>query len=240
MNELFSDKKTGFLIVVALVFVVIGAIYYFLIYPLNEEKQLKEVAVNNVRTEVAVLQSELASPEVEESEVNTFSLEKKVPLTRELDRLIRSIEKVDLISESKIESISFNNYDEVVAESNLAHTQNDEETVTGNLEGDTSTETEILEDGTLTESEIVTPVSPMANISLPPQLKLITFNITLLTKDYDQLIVFIKELEKLERIVRVDRIEFNMPGEEQNYDIDSKKTAYAEIQVTTFYHDGEK
>lgn len=240
MNELFSDKKSGFLILVALVFVIIGAIYYFLIYPLKEEKQLKEVAVSSVRTEVAVLQSELASTEVESDEENTFSLEKKVPLTRELDELIRSIEKVDLISESKIESISFNNYDEVVAESTLAPTQTEEQTDTGTVEGDTSTESETTVDGTITESETETPVSPIADISLPAQLKLITFNITLLTKDYDQLVVFIKELEKLDRVVRVDQIRFSMPGEEQNYDIDSENTVSAEIQVTTFYHDGEK
>ncbi|MDF2066197.1 hypothetical protein [Bacillus sp. Cr_A10] len=66
--ELFSDKKSGFLIIVALVFVIIGAIYYFLIYPLKEEKQLKEVTVSWVRTEVAVLQTELASSEVESDE----------------------------------------------------------------------------------------------------------------------------------------------------------------------------
>lgn len=240
MNELFSDKKSGFLILVALVFVIIGAIYYFLIYPLKEEKQLKEVAVSSVRTEVAVLQSELASTEVESDKENTFSLEKKVPLTRELDELIRSIEKVDLISESKIISISFNNYDEVVAESTLAPTQTEEQTDTGTVEGDTSTESETTVDGTIIESETETPVSPIADISLPAQLKLITFNITLLTKDYDQLVVFIKELEKLDRVIRVDQIRFSMPGEEQNYDIDSENTVSAEIQVTTFYHDGEK
>ncbi|WP_156316734.1 hypothetical protein [Bacillus sp. FJAT-22090] len=48
--------------------VIIGAIYYFLIYPLKEEKQLKEVTVSSIRTEVAVLQTELASSEVESDE----------------------------------------------------------------------------------------------------------------------------------------------------------------------------
>lgn len=222
MNELVSNKKTGFLLVTALVAVVFGAIYYYVIYPLNEEKSMKEVTVSNVRNEIAVLNEQLTAPDEEvEPEQNTFALQKKVPLTRALDELIRSIEEVELISESKIESINFNNYDAAVAESPLAPTQTEN--------------AEPIEENTATE----TPVSPVANIVLPPQLKLITFNISVLTKDYDHLKVFIEELENLERIIRVDQIGFSMPGEEQLYELDSEETISAEIQLTTFYYDGE-
>lgn len=184
--------------------------------------------VSNVRNEIAVLNEQLTAPNEEvEPEQNTFALQKKVPLTRALDELIRSIEEVELISESKIESINFNNYDAAVSESPLAPTQTEEGTQTENAKP--------TEENTATE----TPVSPVANIVLPPQLKLITFNISVLTKDYDHLKVFIEELENLERIVRVDQIGFSMPGEEQLYDLDSEETISAEIQLTTFYYNGE-
>ncbi|MEK4486610.1 potassium transporter [Psychrobacillus sp. FSL H8-0484] len=228
MNDLVSNKKTGFLLIAALVTVVFGAIYYYVIYPLNEEKSTKEITVSNVRNEIAVLNEQLTAPNEEvEPEQNTFALQKKVPLTRALDELIRSIEEVELISESKIESINFNNYDAAVSDSPLAPTQTEEGTQTENAEP--------TEENTATE----TPVSPVANIVLPPQLKLITFNISVLTKDYDHLKVFIEELENLERIVRVDQIGFSMPGEEQLYELDSEETISAEIQLTTFYYDGE-
>lgn len=66
-----------------------------------------------------------------------------------------------------------------------------------------------------------------------------TFNVSVLTKDYDHLKAFIEELEDLERIVRIDQIKFTMPGEEQLHEMDSEKTISAEIQLTTFYYGGE-
>ncbi|QFF99568.1 potassium transporter [Psychrobacillus glaciei] len=228
MNDLVSNKKTGFLIIIAFIVVVLGAIYYYFVYPLNEEKNLKEVTVSNVRNEIAVLETQLAAPVVEDdNRENSFAFQKKVPTTRALEELIRSIEQVELISESKIESINFNNYDESVSESTLVPIKTEE-----NAQTDA---TETTEENTANE----TPVSPVANIVLPAQLKLITLNISVLTKDYEHLNSFIKELENLERIVRVDQIKFSVPGEEQQTEMDSEETISAEIQLTTFYYDGE-
>ncbi|MFF2755059.1 type 4a pilus biogenesis protein PilO [Psychrobacillus sp. NPDC058041] len=226
MNDLVSNKKTGFFLIIALIVVVLGAIYYYFVYPLNEEKSSKEVTISNVRNEIAVLETQLAIPGGEkENEENSFVLQKKVPVTRALNELIRSIEQVELISESKIESINFNNYDESVVESTLVPTKTEENAQTDH--------TETTEENTANE----TPVSPVANTVLPAQLKLITLNISVLTKDYDHLNSFIKELENLERILRVDQIKFSVPGEEQQTEMDSEKTISATIQLTTFYYD---
>jgi len=227
MNDLFSNKQTGYLVISALIAVLLGAIYYFLIYPLNEEKNSKETTISTVRSEIALLDSQLTSPVEEDENKNSFQLEKKVPITRELDKLIKSIEEIDLVSEAKIESIEFNNYDEVVADSSLVTSE--EETTT---EADDVAEEEI--EG---EQPAETPVSPVANITLPPQLKLITFNINVLTKDYEHLNIFIKELESIERIKHIDKIEFLIPGEESLLELDYIEATSATIQVTTFYYD---
>lgn len=228
MNELVSNKQTGYLLLVALVAVLLGALYFFLINPLKEEKESKEVIISNVRNEIDLLSTQLSTSVVEEE--NTFLLEKKVPLTRELDRLVQSIEKVELISEARIESIDFNNYDEIVADSSLATTETE---VPSNEP--VITEEELL-DGELAPD---TPVSPVANTTLPPQLKLITFKITVWAKDYDHLSTFIKEIESLERIYRIDEIEFSLAGEEELYDRDTQEAVSATIQVTTFYYGDE-
>lgn len=226
MNDLVTNKQTGYLLIIALVAVVLGAIYYFFIYPLNAEKNLKEATLSTVSSEIALLDSQLDSP-VEEAVVqNSFQLEKKVPITRALDTLIESIEEVELISEARIESIEFNNYDEIVADSSLVTT-----------EEDASTEADIAVEEVEGEQPTETPVSPVASTPLPPQLKLITFNISVLTKDYDHFNTFIRELESIERIKRIDQVEFSMPGEEQNYDEETEETISAVIQVTTFYYD---
>ncbi|WP_419958650.1 potassium transporter [Psychrobacillus psychrotolerans] len=228
MNDLFSNKQTGYLVISALIAVLLGAIYYFLVYPMSEEKNSKEVTISTVRSEIALLDSQLTSPVEEDEDKNSFQLEKKVPLTRELDMLIKSIEEIDLVSEAKIESIEFNNYDEIVADSTLVPSE--EEAASPETNDATTEETE-------GEQPAETPVSPVANSTLPPQLKLITFNINILTKDYDHLNTFIKELESIERIKRIDQIEFLMPGEESLLDLDFKDAISARIQVTTFYYD---
>lgn len=77
MNDLVTNKQTGYLLIIALVAVVLGAIYYFFIYPLNAEKNLKEATLSTVSSEIALLDSQLDSP-VEEAVVqNSFQLEKK-------------------------------------------------------------------------------------------------------------------------------------------------------------------
>lgn len=225
MNDLISNKRTGYLLIIVLVAVVLGAIYYFLVYPLYEEKNSKETTITTVENEIALLDAQSVVPE-EEVE-NSIFLAKKVPLTRELDKLLQSIEEVELVSEAKIESIDFNNYDEIVADSALVSTEE---------EIATETEGVAVEDGE-GEQPAETPVSPVANTPLPSQLKLITFNISVLTKDYDNFNTFIKELESIERINRIDQVEFSMPGEEQGYDEEIEEAISARIQVTTFYYD---
>ncbi|MFJ7826928.1 potassium transporter [Psychrobacillus sp. NPDC096623] len=221
MNDLVSNKRTGYLLIIALVAVLLGAIYYFLIYPLNEEKTSKEATISIVENEIALLDAESIAP-VDVEEKSVF-LERKVPITRELDTLIQSIEEVELVSEAKIESIEFNNYDEIVADSSLVTSEEEASTDSVDVtEGEQPTET---------------PVSPVASTPLPPQLKLITFNISVLTKDYDHFNTFIKELESMERTKSIDRVEFSMPGEEQNYDEETEEAISAVIQVTTFYYD---
>lgn len=75
MNELVSNKQTGYLLLVALVAVLLGALYFFLINPLKEEKESKEVIISNVRNEIDLLSTQLNTSVVEEE--NTFLLEKK-------------------------------------------------------------------------------------------------------------------------------------------------------------------
>ena len=228
MNELVSDKRTGYLLIVALVAVLLGALYFFLVSPLQQEKQSKEVVISNVRNEIELLSTQLTAPsEVEE---DSFLLEKKVPLSRELNRLVQSIEEVELISEARVESVNFNNYDEIVADSSLAA-----------IDEEVALNEPVATDEASTEGEIVTeaPVSPIASTILPPQLKLITFDITVWTKDYEHLSTFIKEIESIERIYRIEAIEFSLLGEEELYDLEVQDAVSATIQVTTFYYGDE-
>ncbi len=68
MNDLMSNKKTATLVIAAFVALILGAIYYLFIYPLNEEKNTKESTVTTVQSEIAVLEEQLVAPVVVEEE----------------------------------------------------------------------------------------------------------------------------------------------------------------------------
>ncbi len=228
MNELVSDKKTAYILISALVVVLLGAVYYFVLHPLKNEKESKEVSIEVLQGEVAALKEEYSSSQLQDdSTENAFYLKTQVPLTRELNELIRSIEEVELLSESKILSVEFNNYDGTIEDAQLLPETSEE-----------NTETEPQSEDVLTdEPSEEPPVSPVAEASLPEKLKLITFNISILTKNYDQLVMFVEEIEHLKRIYRVDQITLLAPGEEQLLDKEAVNNIVAKIQLTTFYHD---
>lgn len=228
MNKLVSDKKTAYILISALVVVLLGAVYYFVLHPLKNEKESKEVSIEVLQGEVAALKEEYSSSQLQDdSTENAFYLKTQVPLTRELNELIRSIEEVELLSESKILSVEFNNYDGTIEDAQLLPETSEE-----------NTETETQSEDVLTdEPSEEPPVSPVAEASLPEKLKLITFNISILTKNYDSLVLFVEEIEHLKRIYRVDQITLSASGEEQLLDEGAVKNIAAKIQLTTFYHD---
>ncbi len=60
--------------------------------------------------------------------------------------------------------------------------------------------------------------------------------------DLQHLVHFIKEIEKIERIMHVDIIEFTLPGEENEFAEQpvERDSIEATVQVTTFYYEGDE
>ncbi|MFZ0578149.1 MAG: hypothetical protein WAM41_11660 [Psychrobacillus psychrotolerans] len=237
MNDLVNDKKTAYILIATLVIVLLGAVYYFIIQPLKSEKVSKELNVEVLQGEVASLKEEYSSTQLNNNTTeNAFYLKTQVPLTRELNELIRSMEEIELISDSKIISVEFNNYDGTLEDSQLLP-----EIPEGDIETQSGSETtgETIEEDTDEMSE-EPPVSPVSEVGLPENLKLITFNISILAKNYDQLVLFVEEIENLQRIYRVDQITLSAPGEDQLLDKEALDDLEATIQLTTFYHEEQE
>ncbi|WP_342567999.1 hypothetical protein MKY09_07485 [Psychrobacillus sp. FSL K6-4046] len=238
MNELVSNKRNAYLIIGALVLLLLFAIYYFIISPLKAEKYSKEISVEVLQGEVASLKEQYNSFQASDVKVdNIFALESKVPYERELDELLLSLEQVELISDSKIEAIEFNNYDGILDQMQLEIYQEGsvEEEVTDSEEGieaEEESESAEVTEGTVEEP----PSSPVADAPLPANLKLITFNVSVQTKNYEHLVLLIEEIENLERVVRVDQITMNAPGEQELLNEESPTATSATIQLTTFFH----
>lgn len=243
MNQLSGGKNSGVLLILALVLALLFAVYYYVVLPKTDEVSAMESSVSTLQSEVSTLQESIAlvKDEQNQTSVNTFALRKKVPQDRDMMDLLLNIEEVEFVADSRIVSINFNNYDTLVAESALQD-PNQVEAVEGEQPAEQSSEeaTEQAEGEATDVSEQAPPVSSIARETLPAALKMVTFSIDVESPNAAQLEVFIKELETLERIMRVDTIQYSLPGEENEFAEDRSDIVNATIQVTTFYYEGNK
>lgn len=229
--NLSNGKNFNMLLLLLLVAALLFAVYYYLVLPKKNELENLEYSVKNLETEVTNLQEQSKTSENEDiSSLTMLDIRKKLPQTREIDKLLLNLEEIEYITGTRIVSIDFNIYDELVSESSIVEKPVDSKEFT---EGDFLGEV-------ATGAKKVKPTSSIASESLPPELKLITFSVKVESPDHSKLQSFIKEIEKLERIMHIDSIEYSLPGEENEFAAEPVKTVTATIQVTTFYYEGEQ
>ncbi len=98
-------------------FLLVGVVYYYVILPKGEEETRIKYAIQQLKIDNSELQNQVAVLSVVETDdANEYDLRKKLPVSRELDNLLHTIQEVELMSKSKIVSISFNNYDAEVSQ----------------------------------------------------------------------------------------------------------------------------
>lgn len=236
-----GSKNSVVLLLTALVLALLFAVYYYLVLPKKDDVDSMTSSVHSLQSEISLIeeQIEVAEAEKNASSVDLFEMRKKVPKSLEMDKLLLSIEQSEYISDSRIVTVEFNNYDSLVAESELKDPNAPtEEELAKQQEQGTDNESTTESEGEASGEELV---SSIATETLPPELKLVTFEIEVETRKYENLVNFIKEIENIERVMHIDIIEFELPGEEQEYDIDADETIIlATVQVTTFYYEGEE
>lgn len=232
MNQVSSSKNATVLVIV-LIIVVLLAVYFYVIQPKKDQVIEIEKTVGILQSEITDLKARIVNTEdeLEEESINDFELRKKVPQNRSMMELLQNIEEVEYVSDSRILAINFNNYDTQVAESQLQDPKA-QSSDNANNNGEEAT----TEQQTATEN---IPVSTIAKESLPTELKMVTFSMDIESPNKAKLKQFIKELETLERVMHIDKIDFSLPGEENDFAEDSSDKVSATIQVTTFYYDGK-
>lgn len=258
MNSISSSKNGTLLLVIALAMALLFAVYYYVVKPKEDEAQAVRTEITGLETEVSAIEQSLAELNAQHSQtdVNEFTLRKKVPANREIDALILAMEEIEYVTGSRVQSIEFNNYDALVSSSGLQdplYTPEPEEGATDgsepietneSTEASNSTEmtesTEPTEDTETTEGEVPAeelPISTIAVETLPPSLKLITFNINVAAPNGVSMLQFIEEIEKKDRVMRIDLIDFALPGEEDQFTEEASEILTANIQITTFYYE---
>ncbi|MED3644204.1 hypothetical protein P5F75_12495 [Caldifermentibacillus hisashii] len=267
MSDFFQEKRKIILFIGIILFLLLGLLYFYLLMPLKDDANAAEQNVKQLETEVEALENRLNQNESDQPE-NTAKLEKKMPLSRQLDELILSLQEIEMVSGSQIASINFNNYDGGLTEADGTNENNESTDGTDEATADDTNNNNEATDGTdeATTNETDENQSDEQTIAdensedngsdtndeneqatnetvtnLPTNVKLITINLSVVSPDFEHFQLFLQELEKLERITRVDTLTFTKPAErELLYEKDGSQAVTADVQITTFYYNGVK
>lgn len=229
MNKLTSSKNSSILLLVALTVALLFALYYYLLLPKLDEVEAKASNINQLQQQITEIEGQLTKLDEVQGELvtNILTLRQKVPETRAIEKIILDMAEIEEVSGTRLESLNFNNYDTAVAQSEVTEPNMVEKA-----------QAEV--NGEQTEADENLPVSSIAKETLPAELKLVTFSVEVAALDFTALDSFLKEIEKLERVMKTDMISFSLPGEQDQLDEDADLTLQATVQVTTFYYEGQQ
>ena len=232
-------QKSSYLLIGALIFALIFALYYYIVLPKVDERATVQSQVDTLNSEIATITADIQTIEQKNAETeapNIFTLQKKVPQQLNLEEIVRDIEEVEAVTGTRIVSVEFEQQDRDVPETggteDFIQTQ---ETLSGAA-------AEAQENNPLTTGEVggattETTAPVFSKDELPKGLNYISFSITVITPDYKRLQQFIDEFEKMERIFKVDAISFELPGEAELLATESVSSIQSEIQLTAFYYE---
>ncbi|HWI48719.1 MAG TPA: hypothetical protein VNU45_10910 [Rummeliibacillus sp.] len=266
MKSFGANKKVTSLLIAAFVFVIGFAVFYYVVYPKMQERDSLQYQISDLKSQSKVLEKQLKTlkSNQEAEKKSTAELTTEVPTKRELSSLINSIEQLESVSNTEVLNIAFNNYDATVKETintdeqnagtsneNAAANQKTNATPSTNEAQTQDQHANAADQNNTTTKEQQTanqdgeknavPVSPIASSSLPDSLKLLTMNLSVSATDKKEIKEFLKEIETLPRIMRIDSVSYATPNTEvTDSSTDTKEDQLqATIQLTTFYYVGQ-
>jgi type IV pilus assembly protein PilO len=232
-----SSKNTTVLLIVVLMIALLFAAFYYLVLPKKDEASSAKAQVSSLASQVTTMEQNIALLKTIEqpAPVDYYTLRKKVPQTRAVDDLLLNIDQMEYVSGTSVTSISFNNYDSLVSASAISD-PNDPTANGTETEGQVDPATATGE----TAPEVTIPTTTISAAQLPPELKLLSLSLSVEAPNNAALQLFIREIENLERVVRVDTLSYSLPDELGSLNPLEAQNISASIQVTTFYYEGEQ
>ncbi|MEY2364738.1 hypothetical protein R6U76_05900 [Lysinibacillus capsici] len=230
MNKLTSSKNSSMILVLALIGAILFALYYYLLSPKLDEVNEKESNVLQVQQELASVKEQLAQLDKEQGQptINILALRQKLPVTRAVEKIILDLAEIEEVTGTRVLSLTVQGEDGTVTPSDVSNDLNMLEQAEAEVNGDQE------------NKETTTPIASLSKDSLPTNLKLVTFILEVGALDFNSLESFLQEVEQLERIMKTDKIEFKLPGEQAQLEKDADLTLKATVQVTTFYYEEQQ
>lgn len=222
MNNLFQENKRPFTILLVLLLLLTIVLYFLFLRPLIANVKNQQVTNTSLASEIEVLDARIQA--LNEQEIDTTELELKVPLTRDLQALVLSLENIEEVSGTKVGSIRLNYNDGLP---NI------------DIDDDESSDTNVVESEENAEDiEEIPNVIPIED--KPERLKMISLRLDVYAPDFEHVKQFIREIEKLERLTIISRVEFSRPvqiiDDEQLADDEQPELMEFTIDLITFYY----
>lgn len=238
MNDYIQENKRAVILLTVVLFLLTIVLYYFLLRPQMIDLSNKRDDVEAMEEQLQELEQKITSYQENglDIEVEQLLLEKKVPTERKLDEYIISLQRLESITDSKIEKIEF------VYDSNF---EIDEETSEGTEEGSEVTEEnteeneaeDVLEENENDESEDEINVDPVILNEKPEELQIITVKLTAISPDFEDFIKLLELIENDERISIVTNLQFNKLTEDDIFLVENPLDIIPfEAELTTFYY----
>ncbi|KFL44432.1 hypothetical protein CH76_01075 [Lysinibacillus sp. BF-4] len=218
-----SSQRNTVILVALLTIALLGALYYYVVLPKTERVASLQSTITTLTATRDTALADIAAFDAKDLDAGTLArLQKQVPKERGVEYILRDLEDIEMLTRSRIENISFSEYDEPMLERKLGLTETTEEELAAQLANETVEEEEPLYNAALAEA--------------PEGLQIITYQVELLTPDYKTLRTFIREVEGLERIIKIDVVQLSQPGEEVKFAEVVDYTVSASLQLTTFFY----
>ncbi|RZT21589.1 hypothetical protein [Fictibacillus sp. BK138] len=205
-----------------------GAYGYFgILSPMHErisfvDSKIKQQKVLLIKSENAVLDVPMAIE-------NTFSLQEEVPVVPLVDQLMLQFEKAEVLSDSLIMTMQFSD----------GEVDDEEEYTQNNAEDHRASEEENKEASSSTPEEDTTTikaVEPPAPEVLPEGVKKITAEMSVVSKDYNGLLIFLRTIEELKRVIVIEGITFTGLSEIEMASVETNPNQLKyEIIIAAYY-----
>lgn len=206
-------------IIIFLLIAGLGYLYWFQFLPMQEQISSLKSAIRNEETLLSQIEDNQQKGEDGEIIKQTAGLQKKLPVAPLLDQFILDLERAEVSSGSLITSFAFNDNNSIPEKRTL------EETAAQNDEGSLITESNPGEaNGAASD-----------NASYPEGVEKLTVSMVVEAPSYFGLEAFIKEIEEMPRITKIDQLSFTGNKEVQEAEVLITKLVYS-ITVSTFYY----
>ncbi|ANB61913.1 pilus assembly protein PilO [Anoxybacteroides amylolyticum] len=186
-------------------------LYFYTLKPLHLRVAELKTTVANEQKLVTTLQSQTAKQQTDMID-SAVELQKRVPVKPLVEQLLLDLEKAEVVSDSFIPNMSFN-----------------EDAGIGASQQSAAASSATQQPSTTQQNK--------ASITLPAGLKKVTVQLTVQSPSYYQLERFLQTLEQLPRIVSVESLSFTGNPELTSVESTVHPLTYS-LTVSAFYHPG--